>query len=282
MSKKAIAVGYASKHLEIVQCPLCATSFTIKNASFICREQHTFDFAKQGYVNVLTHLVQSNYDKTLFSSRHHIIAKEKLYQPMHKAIANIINERYKQQASITIADLGCGEGSHLKGITNEITMDLTQVGIDIAKEGILKAAKTYPDTIWLVGDLANMPLRTGSIDVLLNIFSPANYMEFKRIAAKGALCIKVVPGPHYLRELREFLGKKQTNGDAPATLFAQRLSIEQILPVHYTRTMDGDSLSQLVQMTPLTWKADPNKMKQFTEKENQDITIDVNLLIGSI
>src|SRR5699024_11433583 len=56
--------------------------------------------------------------------------------------------------------------------------------------------------LWLVGDLANTPIGDGSCQVILNIFSPANYMEFKRVLAPNGLVEKVVPRANYLKELR--------------------------------------------------------------------------------
>src|SRR5699024_8950783 len=81
----------------------------------------------------------------------------------------------------------------------------TRMGLDVSKEGVIMAAKNYKDTIWLVGDLANTPIGDGSCQVILNIFSPANYMEFKRVLAPNGLVVKVVPRANYLKELREVL-----------------------------------------------------------------------------
>src|SRR5699024_11259625 len=78
-----------------------------------------------------------------------------------------------------------------------------RMGLDVSKEGVIMAAKNYKDTIWLVGDLANTPIGDGSCQVILNIFSPANYMEFKRVLAPNGLVVKVVPRANYLKELRQ-------------------------------------------------------------------------------
>ena len=34
---------------------------------------------------------------------------------------------------------------------------------------------------WFVGDLAHLPIQSKSIEVILDIFSPANYAEFERV-----------------------------------------------------------------------------------------------------
>ncbi|MBA5735303.1 rRNA (guanine-N1)-methyltransferase, partial [Escherichia coli] len=60
-------------------------------------------------------------------------------------------------------------------------------------------------TSWTVADLANCPNQAETADVILNILSPSNYVEFKRLLKKDGFLLKVVPEANYLRELREFI-----------------------------------------------------------------------------
>jgi len=103
-----------------------------------------------------------------------------------------------------VADLGCGEGSHLQYISKEWAhTPWSGFGLDISKEAIALAAKKYANRIWLVGDLAHLPFAAQSFHVLLNILSPSNYREFKRIMVPCGIVIKVVPRSQYLKELRD-------------------------------------------------------------------------------
>src|SRR5699024_7719359 len=111
-----------------------------------------------------------------------------------------------------ILDAGCGEGSHLQKVTETVgNVATTRMGLDVSKEGVIMAAKNYKDTIWLVGDLANTPIGDGSCQVILNIFSPANYMEFKRVLPRN--CLVVIVGTHsiYLKELRQVIIPETSN-----------------------------------------------------------------------
>src|SRR5699024_5445925 len=120
----------------------------------------------------------------------------------------------------------CGECSHLSHIASGLRTNTTNIGIDISKEAIIAATKNNIDAIWLVGDLAKIPLQSISIDVLLNILSPANYEEFKRISKNDGLCIKLVPRQNYLRELREFIQKPMENTAAPTELFKIQVNFQ--------------------------------------------------------
>src|SRR5699024_9854316 len=128
--------------------------------------------------------------------------------------ARTIKEYNVAASPLMIADLGCGEGSHLQSILENLSdNNIVGVGLDISKEGILMAAKKYANPIWLVGDLAKPPFADHSFHVILNILSPANYNEFKRILAPDGLAIKVVPRSHYLQELRDALFVNDENND---------------------------------------------------------------------
>ena len=120
-----------------------------------------------------------------------------MYDPLLEVLA-----KYLKQAKVL--DIGCGEGSFLAQLTQKVTPALT-VGFDIAKEGIYQASNhtQFVQAFWCVADLTNLPFADQSFDMLLNIFSPSNYREFDRILAPGGKLLKVIPGEHYLKELRQ-------------------------------------------------------------------------------
>src|SRR5699024_11319603 len=106
---------------------------------------------------------------------------------------------------------------------------ITGIGLDIAKEGIIMASKNYHNPIWLDGDLVNIPLTDHSSHVVMNILSPDNYMEFKRVLAPEGIIVKIVPRPNYLKELRDLIftnidKKAYTNGET-ISLFKQNFQL---------------------------------------------------------
>ncbi|MCR2822708.1 methyltransferase domain-containing protein [Lederbergia panacisoli] len=262
---------YMQQFASIFQCPVCASAMKIvENKSIVCIQNHTFDIAKQGYVNFLTRPVRSEYDKELFEARK-IVIDSGLYEPLHSKISEIIGE----EKAPKVLDTGCGEGSHLSHILR-ISKGAVGVGIDIAKEGILSAAKYYDDMIWCVGDLASSPFKEESFDVVLNILSPANYSEFNRLLKDDGLLIKVVPKSGYLKEIRNLFYKNTYSNEQTVERFKENFQQVETYELSYKVPLDEYLFQPLLQMTPLTW----NKLNAGEEVRLPEISIDLEVLIG--
>jgi len=156
MTKMMKSAARAKEYVSFFRCPICAEELTVVDyKSLICMNNHTFDFTKQGYVNMITHPARSKYSKKLFEARHKIIMESGFYTSMHEMLSNVIAEHSEHANDpCMIADLGCGEGSHLQKLLDASKNPaMIGVGVDISKEAIIKAAKSYENPIWIVGDL---------------------------------------------------------------------------------------------------------------------------------
>lgn len=267
-----------------LRCPLCHASVeVVALKSLICDNNHTYDFAKQGYINFLPKPVNTQYDEKLFEARQNIICDADLYDPLHEEIASIIQSESNDNA--LIFDAGSGEGSHLQRILNKIDdKNLTGIGLDISKEGVVMAAKNYEAPMWVVGDLANPPLNDRSVKYILNILSPANYKEFKRILSCDGIIIKVIPGSNYLKELRVELFKgtdesEYENNDA-LKLLQKNVDVMRETRITYTKTLNKRTLENLISMTPLGWHAENEDIERFISNGEKEITIDLYVCVA--
>ncbi|KMK76854.1 putative RNA methyltransferase [Alkalihalobacillus pseudalcaliphilus] len=289
-SKKIINAELVQKFEHHFRCPLCEKPITVEQLkSFTCQNNHSFDFTKQGYLNLMTQPSKTDYDKKLFEHRQHLIAKTPFFHPLHEELVQIIQSNtIKQSHPLTLLDIGCGEGSHLHTLLqHEKLTNYTGFGLDIAKEGIIAAAKAYTHKIWLVGDLAKSPFQSKSFDLLLNILSPSNYEEFKRILKNEGTLIKVIPASNYLSELRTFFYENQQKetyqNDDTLSLFQEHFPQFEEKRVTYQVKLDRDELTALVYMTPLTWRANAQQKQDFINTHaDKLITIDLLVLIGSL
>lgn len=279
---------FVSEYESILKCPICGSNMNVMELkSLICEKRHTFDFTKQGYINLMTHSIKTKYDKELFEARRELMGDIRFFEPV---VAEISKEIQKQVGlnsnKLFILDTGCGEGSHLASICDNLNMPVpvVGVGIDIAKEGIIVAAKNYSNQIWAVADLAHSPFKDKQFDVILNILSPSNYGEFTRLLKEDGLVIKVVPQSGYLKELREAFyenSEKQTYSNTETVEhFDDNFQLLKTSRVTYTVNLDIPTLHSLIKMTPLTWSQTEEKIQSFLATGPSEITVDLDILIG--
>lgn len=247
-------------------CPICHAPLARDGSSLRCEKRHTFDVARQGYVNLLTRRPDTLYeDKALFQARR-AVYEAGFFDPVADALRGFARPG-------TLLDAGCGEGGMLHRLS---APERARVGLDIAKPAIQMAAAAYKDAAWCVGDLCNLPLADASVHTLVNMLTPANYAEFTRVLAPGGVLLKVVPGAGHLREIRQATGQAAYARTLDETLsaFSGAFTLAGQRRIAYTVPCDEAMARQVFTMTPLTAHVPPPASLP------EEISVDVTLLIG--
>jgi len=121
------------------------------------------------------------------------------------------------------------------------------------------------------------------MDILLDIFTPANYGEFRRVLSKDGILIKVIPTKNHLKEIRQKVQGQLTNKDYSnqdiKNHFQEHFTILSGQTASLTKTITADQLQALLSMTPLLFHIDQTKIdwSQLTE-----ITIEAEILVGKV
>ena len=260
-------------------CPICQENLTLVESSLKCNNRHSFDLAKFGYVNLAPQIKQSaNYDKENFQNRQQIL-EAGFYQAILDAVSDLLAS---SKTTKIILDIGCGEGFYSRKL-QERHPDKTFYAFDISKDSVQIAAKSEPNWAvnWFVGDLARLPIKDASMDILLDIFSPANYGEFRRVLSKDGILIKVIPTKNHLKELRQKvqdqLIKKDYSNQDIKNHFQEHFTILSSKTASLTKPITAEQLQALLSMTPLLFHVDQTKIdwSQLTE-----ITIEAEILVG--
>ncbi len=260
-------------------CPICQENLTLLETNFKCCNRHSFDLAKFGYVNLAPQIKQSaNYNKENFQNRQQIL-EAGFYQAILDAVSDLLAS---SKTTTTILDIGCGEGFYSRKL-QESHSEKTFYAFDISKDSVQIAAKSEPNWAvnWFVGDLARLPIKDASMDILLDIFSPANYGEFRRVLSKDGIVIKVIPTENHLKEIRQrvqdqLTNKEYSNQDIKEH-FQEHFTILSSQTASLTKTITAEQLQALLSMTPLLFHVDQSKIdwSQLTE-----ITIEAEILVG--
>ena len=260
-------------------CPICQENLTLVESSLKCNNRHSFDLAKFGYVNLAPQIKQSaNYDKENFQNRQQIL-EAGFYQAILDAVSDLLAS---SKTTKIILDIGCGEGFYSRKL-QERHPDKTLYAFDISKDSVQIAANSEPNWAvnWFVGDLARLPIKDASMDILLDIFSPANYGEFRRVLSKDGILIKVIPTENHLKEIRQRVQNQLTNKDYSnqdiKNHFQEHFTILSSQTVSLTKPITAEQLQALLSMTPLLFHVDQTKIdwSQLTE-----ITIEAEILVG--
>ena len=260
-------------------CPICQENLTLVEGSLKFDHRHSFDLAKFGYVNLAPQIKQStNYDKENFQNRQQIL-EAGFYQAILEAVSDLLAS---SETSTTVLDIGCGEGFYSRKL-QESHPDKTFYAFDISKDSVQIAAKSEANWVvnWFVGDLARLPIKNASMDILLDIFSPANYGEFRRVLSRDGILIKVIPTENHLKEIRQMvenqLTKKDYSNQDIREHFQEHFSIQSSQIASLTKPITTEQRQALLSMTPLLFHVDQSKIdwSQLTE-----ITIEAEILVG--
>ena len=260
-------------------CPICQKNLTLVESSLKCSNRHSFDLAKFGYVNLAPQIKQSaNYDKENFQNRQQIL-EAGFYQTILETISDLLA---RLETAKTVLDIGCGEGFYSRRL-QESHSDKTFYAFDISKDSVQIATKSEPNWAvnWFVGDLARLPIKDASMDILLDIFSPANYGEFHRVLSQNGILIKVIPTENHLKEIRQIVQDHLTNKDYSnldiKEHFQEHFSIQSRQIASLTKPITAEQRQALLSMTPLLFHVEQTKIDWTRLTE---ITIEAEILVG--
>lgn len=260
---------------DIFICPICKRRTAVfETPNFKCADGHCYDLAAAGYVNFLPGQKATKYSRDLFLSRQKIL-RAGYYDRVYSEIEDVIRACAKGNGKLNILDAGCGEGWYAAKVSE---IDGAFVfGMDNSKEAVVLAAKAAKNAVFMVGDLANIPLGASSVDVVLNILTPANYAEFGRVLKTGGLLLKVIPGAGYLKEIRGAAKKDEAySNESVRRHFEKNVDMIEERQIKYSMPVEEADMAHFFKMTPMTFDT------KEAEGDLDTITIDLNLLVGKV
>ena len=256
--------------LDILICPNCGEKILYMGTHFLCPRKHSFDIAKEGYVNLLLPNQKKSKepgdDKTMVDARQECL-NTGYYQPLRDKICEIID----CSNTNVILDAGCGTGYY----TNSIDSNKYQIcGVDISKYAIKTASKNNKKNLYIVASIFSLPIANESVDLILNVFAPKPKAEFKRILKNNGLIIEVVPGKNHLKELKNIIYKNEFLENKEKYAF-ENFKLEQTQRLSYTKSFDNtQNLINLLKMTPYWYNGGEINSKLILDSNLDKITFD--------
>lgn len=264
--------------LPKLACPRCGSAFILAGTSLKCSNNHCYDLCAKGYVNLAPQHDQSKekYDAALFESRNRILT-DGFYRPVLDAITSMLLHKHSSEP-FTLMDAGCGEGYYARQLAQRFSA-ATIIGLDLSRDGIRAAARQPGDVLWLVADLKQLPLRDHQTDVILDVFTPANYEEFHRVLKSDGELIKVIPDSDYLREIRSafqpYLRQEGYSNQQVLDHLGKHADILEKVTVRQTFSLTEEQSRCFLHMTPMGFSIPEEVLTNTVLKE---ITLHLQVL----
>jgi len=277
--------------LDRLRCPVCAEPLAETTAgtarALRCPRRHSFDIARQGYVNLLAGRAPHSGDSAeMVAARADFLAAGH-YDTVAAALAATAAEvadgvraagsrridmppgRAEIGAAETayplVVDAGAGTGWYLAAVLAALP-DAVGLALDVAKPALRRAARAHPRAAAALADTwQRLPLADRSAALLLNVFAPRNGPEFHRVLDPAGALLVVTPAADHLAELVDTLDLLRVD-PAKADRVAGSLGThftEESATEHRARlALRRAEVATLVGMGPSAWHTDPARLAE--------------------
>ncbi len=259
-----------------LKCPVCGAELSREERSLRCEKGHSYDIAKQNYVNLLmsnrSSAKRHGDDKLMVRARRDFLEKG-YYLFLRDEICRLAVEHCGEE--VEFLDAGCGEGwytSAVKEALESVGKSCAALGVDISKEALAFAGKRDKSLSLAVASINSLPVADEKCNLLLNVFAPHDDGEFRRVLKKGGILIKVMPLETHL------FGLKKAVYDEPYLNGAAEYAPEGFESVcrselrKMVRLESGEDIQNLFMMTPYyykTGKSDQEKLSALSYLETE-------------
>lgn len=256
-------------------CPICGEHLIKIEKSFVCKNNHGFDVARQGYVNLLPvgqkHSLRPGDDKEMLNARRNFL-NSGLYEPIAKSVTDKIQTLTAEKTSPLIIDVGCGEGYYTRKIADSVAGSLC-VGADISKDAARMACSRGKDIDYCVATASHLPFESKSADLITAMFSLVCEDEFARVLRNDGYIVEVTAGTEHLIELKQIIYDEvfpQDKHPAPCGEKFTEISCENF---NYKIEVGGELLKALLTMTPHIRRINPEHRKRLDMLESLTLTV---------
>lgn len=236
----------------ILRCPICGEDLDRTGGTFRCAAGHSFDIARQGYVNLLT--VQQKHSLHPGDTREQVLARRSFldggfYEPIADTLCRMAAEH---SCTGPILDVGCGEGYYSARLARSMKTEL--IGLDISKEAVRCAAGRYKDALWLCATASRPPVQAHSVGLVTSLFALTVPEVFRQVLRPDGAFIQVLAAPDHLLGLKSVIypsltdKPKQTQPELPG------FRLEESRSLRFTFTVEGQQVRDLLSMTPHVYR----------------------------
>ncbi len=248
----------------MLRCPICKKALIHEKRQFFCENKHSFDQAKQGYVNLsLKQKVNQGDNKEMVKARTAFLEKD-AYDFMRQRVIDLLKENQIQ----TLVDLGCGQGYYTSAFQSVCSK---VIGVDLSKDALIYASKQNKAIQYIVASIYDLPLMDACCDGVTSLFVGDADQEIHRILKENGLWITVSPGPKHCWELKELLYQKVLENPLPSN---EKEGFELVDEQVCQSKKTIDDLWSLLEMTPYRYKSPKEGLENVRNTQSKEITFE--------
>ncbi len=260
-------------------CPVCGELLIEEEKSYKCENNHCFDKAKQGYVNLLSSNSQKGHgdNKLMINARREFLQK-RYYAHLKNKLCKII-EQYSSNGFFCL-DSGCGEGYYTKGIYEILSeKDGKVYAIDVSKEALKFASRSCTNVKLAVASAYKLPFSDESFDIVISLFAPLAKEEFYRVLKKDGIFITAIPDENHLYSLKAAIydtpyKNKPENTELCGFELIKSEKISNIIQLDCNA-----DIKNLFMMTPYYYKTSQADQKKLDDLNRLSVETEFILLI---
>ncbi|MEN2737367.1 methyltransferase domain-containing protein [Microbacterium sp. X-17] len=180
-----------------LRCPVCGQDLEpVDRLTLGCAAGHRHDVNKRGYVSLLGGGSKFVGDTAEMLDARDTVLEGGAYEPIASAVGAAVAPPER------VLDAGAGTGYYLRAVLAG-SPGAVGLAMDLSPAAVARAVRSSPDVDGLVADTWRpLPVRSDSVDAVLDVFAPRNLPEFHRVLRPGGTLAVVVPRADHLASLR--------------------------------------------------------------------------------
>jgi 23S rRNA (guanine745-N1)-methyltransferase len=236
--------------ISVLRCPHCHRQLEPHGVTWRCAAGHSFDIARQGYVNLAVHGPAHTGDAPeMLDARAAVLAAGHL-----DVVTAAVIDACAGLPPGAVVEAGAGTAHHLTRVARALG-GRTAVAIDSSVAAAKRAARAGGSTLTaVVADVWKpWPLLDDVAAAVLTIFSPRNPAETARVLVPEGLAVVVTPAQDHLGELTAVLGLLKVEVGKRERLVVEmdaHFDPVDTCEVRTTRVLDRDMALMIARMGP--------------------------------
>lgn len=226
-----------------------------------------------------SHLKNHGDDKEMLMARRDFLHLG-CYDPLCNELNRVIAKYFDVNA--TLLDAGCGEGYYTEKIFNSLVekgLKPNVLAVDISKNALDLLNNKDVHFKRGVASVFSLPIEKKSVDILLNVFAPYCFSEYKRVLKKGGIMILAIPLERHLFSLKSAVYEKPYKNEVSDTEINGFEFIEKNDVKYNFKLKSNEEIMNLFKMTPYYHKTAPNDLEKLNILNELEIEGEFGVLV---